>query len=191
MKFKPFQQIDEYDKVNIFALEEQTGVKGSVVGIKHGWKNGDVDSIEALDSSINKFAFIGRNTLKARVTQVTTGNASTYKPYGITWKNVMENAKDPNQSLLIHDRTRKAELDAVTSGEAVPIVRKALVLANWGTGTGSQVAGIGSGVSVPNAANGEWVITDNTTGTNVFGALLGPKDADGYALVDVDFSRIA
>lgn len=186
MLLKPFRDYSEHDVVNLFALNVETGAKGSVVKIVgNGFVNNNSYGIA---KDINggvlgaNDSYSPRYEVKAKVGFA--GAAETSKPLGITLYDV----KEVNQwnYPLIYDKARRDEAQAVVSGMAVPIVRKGIFLVKPDAG----VAGIGSGLAP--AANGGTTVVDLSKAvqcSGAFGEFLGVADADGYALASLNFYK--
>ena len=94
---------------------------------------------------------------------------------GITLYDVKET--DENGEKLVFNPRKAAELQAVVSGQAVPVMTRGVVLYN---GVGGTPAAGGAAYA---AANG--VITA-TAGGSTIGKFLGAKDADGNVLVKIE-----
>ena len=98
-------------------------------------------------------------------------------PLGITLYDVKET--DENGEKLIYNPRKAAELQAVVSGQAVPVVTRGVFLYN----------GIGG---TPAAGGTVWTAADGalsaTSGTNAVaaGKFLGVKDADDNVLIKLE-----
>ena len=79
---------------------------------------------------------------------------------------------------MIYKPARAAELSAVASGQAVPVLTKGLVL--------YKVAGVSAGQLA--FANGDGTISGAASagGNTVVGSFLGGTDSDGFALLKLD-----
>ena len=175
---KAFRQYDEHDVVNLFSLTGNSITvpfnKGTLVAVTgDGWKNGASSDLEMLGNPGAAFT----NTVSQRygVPACVTVAATGDNILGITLYDVKET--DENGEKLIYNPRKAAELQAVVSGQAVPVLTKGVVLYN-GVG-GTPAAG---GVAYA-AANG--VISAVNSG-KVVGKFLGVKDADGNVLVKIE-----
>ena len=174
---KAFRQYSEHDVVNLFALTGN-GItlpfnKGTLVSIVgDGWKNDSTDSLMAGDPGATY-----TNTVSQRygISSMVTVAASGDNHLGITLYDVKE--VDENGEKLIFNPRKAAELQAVVSGQAVPVMTRGVVLYNGVAGTPA------AGGAAYSAANG---IISATVGGAVVGKFLGAKDADGNVLVKIE-----
>jgi hypothetical protein len=173
---KAFRQYSEHDVVNLFSLTGNTITlpfnKGTLVSVDgDGWKN-DNDLVMAGDPGATYSNTVSqRYGVPACVTVAATGD----NILGITLYDVKET--DENGEKLIFNPRKAAELQAVVSGQAVPVMTKGVVLYN---GVGGTPAAGGAAYA---AANG---IITATAGGKVVGKFLGVKDADGNVLVKIE-----
>jgi hypothetical protein len=175
---KAFRQYSEHDVVNLFSLTGN-GItlpfnKGTLVSVNgDGWKNdasSDLDMLGDVGAAYSN-TVSQRYGVPACVTVAATGD----NILGVTLYDVKET--DENGEKLIFNPRKAAELQAVVSGQAVPIMTKGVVLYN---GVGGTPAGGGAAYA---AANG---IITATSGGKVIGKFLGAKDADGNVLVKIE-----
>jgi len=175
---KAFRQYSEHDVVNLFSLSGN-GItlpfnKGTLVAVTgDGWKN-DASSDLAMIGNVGAgydMTVSQRYGVPACVTVAATGD----NHLGITLYDVKE--LDENGEKLIFNPRKAAELQAVVSGQAVPVMTKGVVLYN---GVGGTPAGGGAAYS---AASGGITAT---SGGKVIGKFLGAKDADGNVLVKIE-----
>ena len=185
MDFKPTRDYSEHDVVNLFALNQATGSKATpVVIFNSGWNTNQqlLQSNTLVGNPSNVNIFSRKWVTDARVRVANSGE----KPFGLTLYDVRE----VNQYgyPLIYDQQRAIELQAVTSGQQVPIVRKGIFhIGPWGTGA----------VDVP--APGKYLVVKSSAGdlaavlpvsgvipSGAFGEFLGTKDADGYVLTSIN-----
>lgn len=188
MNLKPLRDYTNHDVINFFKLD-RTGEKAMPVSISSGFDNSQQLKLHNNLSNIAN-TFSPRFAVRPEVTPCVSGN----KPFGIT----LHSTESINQwgYELIYDQQRKIEKQCVVSGEAVPILRKGLILIGpWATG---ESPAVGRFVAV--AGTGSWGILSSKTGAGtlvsgvvvpaaplpIFGEFLGQKDADGYALVYID-----
>ncbi|NJO59158.1 MAG: hypothetical protein HC836_12725 [Richelia sp. RM2_1_2] len=194
-KIKPFRDYSEHDVVNLFSLDTATGDMGLLVKIKgDGWKNNDNHGIAWNEFEI-KNVYSPRWEVKSKVTVTTSGD----RAFGMTLYKVLE--ENQFGYPLRYDPVRLQEAQAVVSGQAVPILRKGTVLYNFGTvtGVGAVNPGPGSGLIPSTTVNGGLAVVHGLNQTlsggsvvritNLVGECLGKKDADGYALINLDFYK--
>ena len=193
---KPFRSYDEHDVVNLFALDYPTvdlnvdGAKvkkGKLVTVSNGWKNTD----EALDShglggasattSPGK-SFANTVSLRYGTTARVEPTATTEVPLGIALWDMAE--RDENGEKLLYHPRKAAEMQAVISGQTMPILTKGIVLYK---GQLTDVA-VGAGVDVFNSSSGigELSINNPSSAETKVGKTLGASDAQGYVLLKVE-----
>jgi len=193
---KPFRSYDEHDVVNLFALDypvfdlnvdDAKIKKGKLVTVSNGWKNTD----EALDShglggaaattSPGK-SFANTVSLRYGTTARVNPTASGVAPLGITLWDMAE--RDENGEKLLYHPRKAAEMQAVISGQTMPVLTKGIVLYK---GQLTDVA-VGAGVNVYNSTsgNGELSIDNPSSTATKVGKTLGAKDDQGYVLLKVE-----
>ena len=194
---KPFRSYDEHDVVNLFALDKPSVnlnvddakiKKGVLVTVQgNGWKNTD----EALDShglggasattSPGK-SFANTVSLRYGTTAKIQPTASGVAPLGITLWDMAE--RDENGEKLLYHPRKAAEMQAVISGQTMPVLTKGIVLYK---GQLTDVA-VGAGVSVYNSSTGigELSIDNPSSAETKVGKTLGASDAQGYVLLKVE-----
>ncbi len=194
---KPFRSYDEHDVVNLFALNFNTvnldadGAKiekGVLVTVAdNGWKNTD----EALDShglggasattSPGK-SFANTVSLRYGTTAKVEPTDSTEVPLGITLWDMAE--RDENGEKLLYHPRKAAEMQAVISGQTMPILTKGVVLYK---GQLTDVA-VGAGVDIFNSSTGigELSIDNPNNAETKVGKTLGARDDQGYVLLKVE-----
>lgn len=177
--FKPFRDYSEHDVVNLFSLNASSGDKGTLVKIVgNGFINNQSHGIASNMNGGIPNVYTPRYEVKAKVGACPSG----VKPFGIQLYDVRE--KNQFDYPLIFDPVRKAEMQCVVSGEAVPVVRKGIFL--MGPFASGVNPGPGSGAAPSDAGDGDWKVTDSLTAAGCFAEFLGTKDADGYALASVN-----
>ena len=133
---KAFRQYSEHDVVNLFSLTGN-GItlpfnKGTLVSVNgDGWKNdasSDLDMLGDVGAAYSN-TVSQRYGVPACVTVAATGD----NILGITLYDVKET--DENGEKLVFNPRKAAELQAVVSGQAVPVMTKGVVLYNGVTGT--------------------------------------------------------
>lgn len=190
-KLKPMRDYSEHDVNNFFTLADPTGAKGTLVTILgSGFVNNASQGI-----AYNLFpnvpnVYSPRFEVKAKVRQSVSGE----KPFGMTLYDTLE-VNQFNYPLL-YDPVRKAEAQAVVSGEAVPIVRKGLFLVQVVSGSGIATPQPGTAAVVYGTGQfgvgGLYVqVSSGVSGHNpaAFGEYIGAADADGYAPVYINCYR--
>jgi len=187
-RLRPFRDYDEHDVLNLFAFGDSavalgtTDVvyAGSVVKIKTGWKNDD----ETQDMIGNVGAGYD-NTVSQRwgvTAEVEYCNGGAETPLGITLFDVRE--YDENQEALKFNPRKQDELQAVLTGQAVPVATKGTFL----FATGAWVAdGAAVAAGVPIYASGNGQVTPTLASVNTqIGKSLGGPDTEGAVLVKLE-----
>ena len=189
-KLKPFRDYDEHDVINLFAFGDSAvalGVTdvvyaGSVVKIKTGWSNDDVtqdmitDVGKAYDNTVSK-----RWGVTAEV-EYCNGGAET--PLGVTLYDVRE--YDENQEALKFNPRKADELQAVLTGQAVPVATKGTFLFATGAWVNDGAA-VAAGATIYTSGDGQLTPTVNVgTANTKVGKALGAPDADGSVLVKLE-----
>jgi hypothetical protein len=203
-RLKPFRQHAETDVVNLFSLKDDDADvmgsysdlkadgakihKGLLVSVKDAWKN--------TDDPVNKTG-IGNpgssytNTVSFRYGAAATVEpcASGKQPLGLTLFDVAE--VDENGEKLIYNPRKAAEMQAVVSGQAVPVLTKGIVLYSGNlTSGGADSVGAGVPIYADALRNGE-ISSSATESTGSasqtkIGTTLGAVDQDGFILLKID-----
>ena len=194
---KPFRQHAETDVVNLFTLQDDDGdivasyadlkadgakmSKGILVSVKgNGWKNSD-DPVGK--TGIGNPGASYSNTVSFRYG--TTAAVEPYKageePIGITLFDVAE--VDENGEKLIYNPRKAAEMQAVVSGQAVPILTKGIILYSGLMSADPPAAG--DPVYAHKTQGGQLHKGLQTNAPQV-GVALGAVDADGFQLIKID-----
>ena len=187
-RLRPFRDYDEHDVLNLFAFGDDAvslGVTdvvyaGSVVKIKTGWKNDD----ETQDMIGNVGAGYD-NTVSQRwgvTAEVEYCNGGAETPLGITLFDVRE--YDENQEALKFNPRKQDELQAVLTGQAVPVATKGTFLFATGAWVADGAA-VTAGASIYASGDGQVTPTLASVNTKVGKALGGP-DSDGAVLVKLE-----
>ena len=183
----PFRDYNEHDVINVFAVSGYNGNltlnRGTLVKIAgNGFKLDEASAIEFIG---NPSAFSPSNVVSQRygaIPKVTTTSASDV-PIGMTLFDIRET--DENGELLKFRPRKAAEMEAVISGQAVPIVRRGL-FAYSGILTGAGQADPGATASAVAAGAalypGTAALTSYATGTRI-GTAMGATDARGFTVV--------
>ncbi len=195
---KPFRSYDEHDVVNLFALNFNTvnldvdgakiekGVLVTVAG--NGWKNTD----EALDShglggatttTAPGKSFANTVSLRYGTTARVAPTAAGEVPLGITLWDMAE--RDENGEKLLYHPRKAAEMQAVISGQTMPVLTKGVVLYK---GDLTKNRKVDPGVDVFNSTSGDGELTiDNPNSAQTkIGKTLGAKDDHDYVLLKVE-----
>ena len=203
-RLKPFRQHAETDVVNLFSLKDDDGDvvasysdlkadggkinKGLLVSVKgNGWKN--------TDDPVNKTGIGNPGASFANTTSFRYGAAanvepfkSGQQPFGITLWDVAE-VDENGEKLLYHPR-KAAEMQAVISGQAVPVLTKGIVLYSGNlTSGGADTVVAGAPIYADNVYGGD-LSASATSGGSVaqvkVGVALGSVDANGFMLLRLD-----
>ena len=192
-RLRPFRDYSEHEVVNLFAFGDSavslgtTDVvyAGSVVKVKApGWNNGQEtqDMIGDVGASYN-------NTVSQRwgVTAEVeyTDGAGDEASLGITLYDVRE--YDENGEALKFNPRKQDELQAVLTGQAVPVATKGLFL--MATGAWNTPAVVAYNMDVYATGDGKLTTQGDKTVNNVIGRTLGGPDTDGSVLVKFDFTQ--
>ena len=162
--------------------------KGLLVSVKDGWKN--------TDDPVNKTG-IGNpgasytNTVSFRYGAAASVEpcASGTQPLGLTIFDVAE--VDENGEKLIYNPRKAAEMQAVVSGQAVPVLTKGIVLYSGNLTSGgadSVSAGVKIYADMANEGEISSAATESTGGASQIqiGTTLGAVDEDGFILLKID-----
>lgn len=168
----PLRYYAEHDVINLYAYSGSNNVnKGTLVKIVRGWSNDDILAYDAVNGATYQNTVSARYGVKPRITAVGSGET----PIGMMLNDVRE--VDENGESLLYNPRKAAEMQAVTSGWAVPVVTKGVFLYSGVNGT---PVGTGELAYVNNSATDGSI---STTGTVAVGKFLGPKDSKGRVLV--------
>ena len=194
---KPFRQHAETDVINLFTLQDDDGdvvasyadlkadgakmTKGILVSVKgNGWKNTD-DPVNKTGIGNPGAAYDNTVSFRYGATAAVEPYKAGEEPIGITLWDVAE--VDENGEKLIYHPVKAAEMQAVVSGQAVPILTKGIIL----------YSGL---MSADPPAAGDPVYADKTQGgqlnkalqTNAprVGTALGALDGNGFQLIKID-----
>lgn len=182
MNLKPFRDYSEHEVTNLFSLNVSSGNKGSVVAVVPSTTY--VNGAEFPNFGANLTPSVGpvspRFAVRSKVELAGPTTAATAL-LGVMIYDVRE-FDENGEKLIFQPAYKKAEICAVSSGEAVPIVSRGLLYVGGISGT----PGPGSGAYV--AAGG---VIASATGSQPLvgqkiGKFLSAADADGYALLKVE-----
>ena len=177
---KPFRDYDEHNVINLFAFDG-TANKGTLVKVSTGWSNTDANGGITAVANPHAATYNGTvsqyHVLTPRVTEAGTGDA----PIGILLNDVR--VTDDNGEFLIYKPARAAELGAVASGQAVPILTKGLVLYAANQITAGMVAVSAANGTITGYTDANLPAANTLGARKVVGRFLGATDSDGYALL--------
>jgi hypothetical protein len=128
----PFRQYDDNDVINFYSYDLETGEAGSVVKVSAANLNDEpVEYVERTDSdswdgTMGRALSLYPET-PYKVTKVSDTGAGV-RPLGILLRDIRN--KDENGENLLYYPEKKAELQCVVSGEAVPIATKGIFTLN-------------------------------------------------------------
>lgn len=194
---KPFRQHAETDVINLFTLQDDDGdivasysdlkadgakmSKGILVSVKgNGWKN--------TDDAVNKTGIGNPGATYSNTVSFRYGATAAVEPYkageeplGITLFDVAE--VDENGEKLIYNPRKAAEMQAVVSGQAVPILTKGIILYSGLMSADAPAAG---DPVYAHKTQGGQLSKDLQTDAPQVGVALGALDADGFQLIKID-----
>jgi len=179
MNLKPFRDYDEHDVVNLFALTNATGSKGTFVQVV----NNNPSVLGGYTNIPNGYAPDGtwsmRFAVAARVAPAASGAQAVL---GMQLYDVAE-VDENGIPLRFQSKDQTYARGLVGSGQAVPILTRGLVEIGGFYG----VAGPGSGAFISNSGDGSIVVglpNASLPGQKV-GTFLSSSGADGYALLNI------
>lgn len=176
---RPFRDYDEKDVINIYAISGAGNYlpvnKGTLVAVTgDGVKPDQIDTHEFL-GNYGDFSVSNVQALRYGVIPKVGVAGVGSKPLGMLLFDIRET--DENGELLKYRPTKAAEMEAILSGQAAPIVTRGTFLYS-GVTTGSWTA-VTAGADAYVGAGG--VVT--TSGTNKIGKFLGTTGADGATVL--------
>jgi hypothetical protein len=204
-RLKPFRQHAETDVVNLFSLKDDDGDvvdsyadfkadgakvnKGLLVSVKsNGWKNTD-DTVNITGIGLPGAAYANTTSFRYGAAANVEPCASGASPLGMTIWDVAE--VDENGEKLIYHPRKAAEMQAVVSGQAVPVLTKGIILYSGNlTSGGANTVTAGAKVYADALRQGDLSSsategTGGATQTQV-GTALGSVDANGFILLKID-----
>lgn len=194
-RLMPFRDYSEHEVINLFAFGDDAASlgttdviqAGSVVKVKTGWQNDqETEFIGNVGAGYNN-TVSQRYGVTAEV-EYTDGGADE-AALGITLYDVRE--FDENGEALKFNPRKAAELQAVLTGQAVPVCTKGLFLTATGAWNQGNAAATPLAINVDVFATGDGKLTTygNKSLQNRIGRTLGGPDADGSVLVKFDFTQ--
>jgi hypothetical protein len=195
---KPFRSYDENDVVNLFALDFNTVdlnvddakiQKGVLVTVQgNGWKNDDeATSAHGIGGATSTTApgksFANTVSLRYGTTAKVAPTKTLEVPLGLTLWDMAE--RDENGEKLLYHPRKAAEMQAVISGQTMPVLTKGIVLYK---GNLTLNTAVGAGVSVYNSTSGDGELSiDNPSSAQTkVGKTLGAKDENDYVLLKIE-----
>lgn len=188
-------QYSENDVINLFAISGGAALNGVinkgtlVVAINSGWNSlaEPVDMIGDFGGFNEPNTVAQRWGVIPRITVAGTGDV----PLGLTLRDQRE--LDENGVFLKYNPNKQYEMQAIISGQAMPVVTRGIFLYSGITGTptiGSQLyAGPNGTIDllsvVPNALSAQSGVVATTAIARV-GKVLGLKDAKGFTLIKLE-----
>ena len=194
---KPFRQHAETDVINLFTLQDDDGdivasyadlkadgakmSKGILVSVKgNGWKNSD-DPVGKTGIGNPGASYDNTVSFRYGATAAVEPYKAGEEPIGITLFDVAE--VDENGEKLIYNPRKAAEMQAVVSGQAVPILTKGIILYSGLMSADPPAAG--DPVYAHKTQGGQLSKSLQTNAPQV-GVALGALDADGFQLIKID-----
>jgi hypothetical protein len=180
IKLRPFRDYDEKDIINLFSLADNAHslpiVKGTLVKMSgNGWRGSDELSMLGDVGSAYGNVTSQRYGVAANVAVNTVGA----RPLGMMLHDVRET--DENGELLKFNPRKAAEMEAVLSGQAVPIVTRGIFLySGSGLAANTPVAG-----TVLYAHGNGDIETGSHSSAVAVGRALGAKD-NGAVLIKLE-----
>ena len=187
LRILPFRQYDENDVVNLFALapgkendsttESDAGDGDAGVFVTVASGNFGKDPIEYTTNSYlgkTDYPFVGRNQYPSVTLKCTPAVADGPPPLGLTLLQTAKN--DENGEKLLYNPQKRAELQAVLPGQAVPILTKGIVtLTADACATHFTTHTVGTGVKI-SAESGKLTGCRPDTDTAKVGIIIGTGD---------------
>jgi len=180
LRLLPFRQYSDNDVINLYANQDVdespstngNGSAGVLVKVLSGNMNKDIHDL--IDSSYlgkTDYPFLGADkypTVPLRCKAATTGTAVI----GVTLRQTVKN--DENGEKLIYNPVKRDELQAVLSGQAVPVATKGLfTFSEDAYEKDSNFAPGNLAVISANAGKLSGVAWANTSGETIVGTILG------------------
>ena len=175
---KPFRDYDEHEVINLFAHSGALpATKGTFVKVGQGWTTAtqDLQFLGPVGASYPN-TVSERFGVFPRVLTCASGEA----PLGMLLRDVRE--VDENGIPLKFNPTKATQMGCVVSGQAVPILKRGLVL--WsGLASLSEIVQVSAGTALYTWTNGGLSVTG--AASHKVGVALGAPDAQGYFLLNL------
>jgi hypothetical protein len=175
IRILPFRQYDENDVVNLFSMDvvnskpsDTNADAGMLVSVSAKDMDKDPVELNASDGGLlgeRNYPYVARNYYPSVPLKVTPCDGVT-TPLGLTLAQTLTH--DENDENLLRYPQKKAELYAVTSGEAVPVATKGIFTLSSAAFTADPLE---THTHVHAAAAGK--LTPNTTASGAIGTILG------------------
>jgi hypothetical protein len=175
MTIRPFRDYSEHEVINLFALQGESNKGTFVTAAVSGFNLDATPNFE--DDSFIDNTISARFNVANRVAAAPSGTAPAMV-LGMTLKDVK--SVDENGYPLKFEPRKAAERDVVISGEAVPVVKRGVFLYSGVVGTPA----FGSGLAISDAGDGS-LKTVAPGSANAVAKALGPKDSNGFVLIDI------
>ena len=179
---RPFRDVSDHFILNLYRWSgtiPAAGVpRGTFVKIVSGWQSDqnlqDGGPVGGFNPQ-NPLAVSRRYTIPSQVASV--ANSGDFV-LGITLYDVRE--LDENQVPLIFNPSKQAQLQAVLSGQAVPVATKGVFLYSGLVGTGLAIEG------TPAYVSGDRLCAQGGPNASIVGSFLGRTDSKGWTLFKLD-----
>lgn len=175
---KQFRDYDDHDVINLFTVNDPSLNKGTFV--QPTSSNGVNFSDPTLVGNISPFSN-SQSTLFSvpwKVTAATSGK----KPGEVVGMLLKDHRSfDENGENLVFKPRKAAEMDVTTSGQAVPILTKGVVLINGFAGAPA----FGSGAAIGDNSDGNLKVVSPYDPATCVGKFLGAAGG-GYALLKIN-----
>jgi len=170
----PFRQVSDYNVLNLYSFSGAIPtLKGTFVYVISGWDaDQNLSELSDVGAHYNRVVSL-RYGVKAQVASVYQTGVT---PLGLMLNDIRE--FDENGNKLIFNPRKQAEMQAVLSGQVVPVATRGMFLysgISGSTAAGGLIYGDGSGGIATSGLPGD-----------TYGKFLGPKDSRGFALIWVE-----
>lgn len=179
MTIRSFRDYSEHEVVNLFAMNEDSNKGTFVTAIGEGF-NSSSNPVFGDDSNLDG-SISARFNVPHLVEPAPSGTPK-HMVLGMTLKDVRQ--RDENGYPLKWEPRKAAERDYVISGQSLPIVKRGVFLYSGIEGDTS----FGDLLSVSSSGDGALEVLASTNPSNplVVAKALGPKDNNGYTLIQID-----
>ena len=184
---RPLRTLDEYNVLPFFGFSGVVpATKGTIVKIHSGWNT---------EQEIDELGDVGahwNNTVSQRygvAAKVCPCAGSGDAAVGIMLYDVRE--VDENGNKLIFNYDKQQRMQAVLSGQPVPIATEGVFLYSGVNGGNTPVVGVVAGANCYLGPDGQVNVSGSVTNGNVtrFGKFLGVPDSKGWTLISFDFKK--
>lgn len=174
---KPFRDHSPHEVLNLFGVNGTDVSKGTLVKIATGWTTTD-------NLITDNIGYAYPNTVSSRygvTARVTPTTATGDFCIGMLLHDVKET--DENGEALKFNPRKLAEMQAVLSGQACPVLTRGLVIYSGVVHTAPS-----AGAAAYTSGNG--TITTIYNGNQRVGTFLGAPDARGFALLKLAIANV-